>query len=322
MTKPSLVERMEVWFSKGQVVDGLWVGSSQWDPEPAIERVEAALRLIERCAPLHYLRVKNSLARIWVHLVPHGAGCYLHSLNACVLDERIVASETITIEWIASAIVHEATHARLEKLGIRYVEAARVRIERICICRELDFVRRLSGAAALQEEITQNLNRCRGENSRYTDQNMWQQIDQGNAEILRYLGAPEWVTALAFRTRNPSDRIRRFMSRCWPRSRPDGQITSRFSRLAVKSPSQKYSDFQKPQIRLQDCPSCSARGALAIVTNVGAGCGGRGCALDERRVPRTAKTCGPDTPTLVSSSRSKLRGRWWQESPVARESAP
>ena len=33
----------------------------------------------------------------------------------------------------------------------------------------------------------------------------------------------------------------------------------------------------------------------------GTGCGGRGCAFDERRVTRTAKPCGPDTPTLVSS---------------------
>jgi hypothetical protein len=204
---------MELWFSKGHVVDGLWVGSSQSDPEPAIQRVEAALRLIERCAPLHYRRVKNSLARIWVRLVPHGAGCYLHSLNACLLDERIVNSETTTVEWIASAIVHEATHARLEKLGIRYDEAARLRLERICICRELDFARHLSGAAALQEDITQRLNWCRDGNTHYTDQNMWQEIDQGNAEALRHLGAPEWVIALVFRARNLSYRIRRFTRR-------------------------------------------------------------------------------------------------------------
>ena len=44
-------------------------------------------------------------------------------------------------------------------------------------------------------------------------------------------------------------------------------------------------------------------GALAIVTDVGAGSGGRGCAFDERRVRRTAKSCGPDAPLLVSSSR-------------------
>jgi|SRR4051794_2731297 hypothetical protein len=48
--------------------------------------------------------VRDSLSRIWVHLVPRGVGCYLHSLNACLLDERVVASEITTLEWIASAI--------------------------------------------------------------------------------------------------------------------------------------------------------------------------------------------------------------------------
>jgi hypothetical protein len=43
------------------------------------------------------------------------------------------------------------------------------------------------------------------------------------------------------------------------------------------------------------------RGALAIVTNVGAGCGGRGNITRRMILLRTAKPCGPDTPTLVSS---------------------
>jgi hypothetical protein len=34
----------------------------------------------------------------------------------------------------------------------------------------------------------------------------------------------------------------------------------------------------------------------------------------------TAKSCGPDTPTLVSSLRMQVRRRRWQESPVAGES--
>jgi len=164
---PSLADKFALWLSKGRVIDGLWVGSLRSDSEPALQRVEAALRLIERFAPLHYRRVKNSLSRIWVRLVPHGAGCYLHSLNACLLDERVVASETTTLEWIASTIVHEATHARLEKCGIRYDEAVRLRIERICIRRELDFARHLSGIDALQEEITQRLDWCRDGNASY-----------------------------------------------------------------------------------------------------------------------------------------------------------
>jgi hypothetical protein len=170
---------MDIWLSKGHVVDGIWVGSFPSDAKRAIQRIEEALRLIERSSPLHYRRIKNNLARIWVHLVPHGAGCYLHSLNACLLDERIVASETTTVEWIASAIVHEATHARLEKLGIRYDEAVRQRIERICARRELDFARHLSGVDALLEEITWRLDRCSEENASYTDQNMWEKTNQG-----------------------------------------------------------------------------------------------------------------------------------------------
>jgi hypothetical protein len=212
-TKPSLVDRIDLWLSKGHVVDGIWVGSFSSDAEPSIQRIEDALRLIERCAPLHHRRIKNNLARIWVHLVPHGAGCYLHSLNACLLDERVVALETTTVEWIASAIVHEATHARLEKLGIRYQEAVRQRIERICARRELDFARHLSGVDALLEEITWRLDRCSEENASYTDQTMWEKTVQGNAEILRHLGTPEWVISLVLRMGKLVGGIRRLTRR-------------------------------------------------------------------------------------------------------------
>ena len=213
VTRPSLADKFALWLSKSRTVDGVWIGSAQSDSEPALQRVEAALQLIEHFAPLHYRRVKNSLSRIWVQLVPHGAGCYLHSLNACVLDERVVASETTTLEWIASAIVHEATHARLEKRGIRYDEAVRHRIERICARRELDFALHLPCVDALLEEINWRLDRCNDENASFTNQDMWVEIDQGNADILRYLGTPEWVIALIFGARNLVGRIRRFTRR-------------------------------------------------------------------------------------------------------------
>ena len=48
-------------------------------------------------------------------------------------------------------------------------------------------------------------------------------------------------------------------------------------------------------------------GRIAIVTNVGAGCGGRVGAADERRAMRTAKSCGPDPPTLGSSLAVMIR---------------
>ncbi|SHI12764.1 type IIL restriction-modification enzyme MmeI [Bradyrhizobium erythrophlei] len=48
------------------------------------------------------------------------------------------------------------------------------------------------------------------------------------------------------------------------------------SRKPVQPPLKKYSGFPKTQITLYLSPSRPERGALAIVTNVGAGCGGRG----------------------------------------------
>ena len=46
---------------------------------------------------------------------------------------------------------------------------------------------------------------------------------------------------------------------------------------------------------------------MAIVTDVGAGSDGRGCAFDEQRVKRTAKSCGPDAPMAGVKSVMILR---------------
>src|ERR1700728_4920892 len=44
-------------------------------------------------------------------------------------------------------------------------------------------------------------------------------------------------------------------------------------------------------------------------------------ATDESAMLRTAKSCGPDAPTLASSVAEVSARRWWQTSPVTRESA-
>ena len=57
----------------------------------------------------------------------------------------------------------------------------------------------------------------------------------------------------------------------------------------------------------------------------------RSTASGRQMLLRTAKSCGPDAPTLASSSRSRvgptglrqkhIRGRRWQKSPVTEESS-
>jgi hypothetical protein len=133
--RPSLINRIQLAASSGRQVEGIWIGA-YFAPEH-LSRVERALLLVKQHSPLHYSRIIRDLERIWIFLLPDGLAEYNHSLRACVLDERFVADSATSVERIASAIVHEATHARLERYGIGYDEDQRARIEAICFRREL-----------------------------------------------------------------------------------------------------------------------------------------------------------------------------------------
>jgi hypothetical protein len=92
--------------------------------------------------------------------------------------------------------------------------------------------------------------------------------------------------------------------------------------LPVQSPSQKYFHSLLTQITSMSLASRPTRqGRFAIVTDVGLGCDGRGWRQRRERYLRTAKSCGPDAPTLASSWRERFRWRRWQTSPVTGESA-
>ncbi len=100
-----------------------------------------------------------------------------------------------------------------------------------------------------------------------------------------------------------------------------------FVDLAVQSPLQKYFRSRPPQITSTTLAIPPHRGAYRDRHGRGEGCGGRGSVLratkgcradsyesgsdtehaDERRLQRTAKSCGPDAPTLASSSRMLCR---------------
>jgi hypothetical protein len=118
-------------------------------------------------------------------------------LNACVFDERFALAETTTLQKIASTIIHEATHARLDGWGIDYDEASRYRIEAICIRRELNFLTKLPDSEHLQEEIAYALEWYATKQDYFSDRNHRELDDQGAPEALRYLGAPDWFVRCA-----------------------------------------------------------------------------------------------------------------------------
>ena len=198
--KPTLVDRLALWLSTGRKVDGLWIGTWESEPQPGLGRIEDALRLIKDHHPLHYSRIIHNLDRIWMRLIPSAEAHYDRSLNACVLDERFVLLEATTLERVASTIVHEATHARLERWGISYEnEKKRPRVEAICLRRESNFLTKLPHSEPLQEEIASTLEWCAGDHGYFSDESFQQREDQGQIETLRYLGAPAWLISFLIR---------------------------------------------------------------------------------------------------------------------------
>src|ERR1700761_5487895 len=92
------------------------------------------------------------------------------------------------------------------------------------------------------------------------------------------------------------------------RSNPLRQTADLSSPISVMLPvhpcAKKYSAFAAGQISgISRAVPRHQKGRFAIVTNVGAGCGGRLGAFDEWHMRRTAKSRGPDAPTLASTRR-------------------
>src|ERR1700722_20990740 len=102
---------------------------------------------------------------------------------------------------------------------------------------------------------------------------------------------------------------------------PDGQITDP-AVVVVQPLPKKYSDFPKAQIRGISLAIPSHTGAARDRHGRGAGCGGREAARSRAPLERTAKSCGPDAPTLASSFADKCPpGDGDKKSPVTEESS-
>ncbi len=158
-----------------------------------LRRVEDALALIKRHDPLSYSRILRNLKRIWVTILPGAIAHYDRLLNACVFDQRFVVAETTTLERIATSIVHEATHARLERCGIKYEEKLRPRIEAACVGRELAFANKLPDSAELQEQLADARQWYKTNPEHFSDVRFRQRDTRGRIKAFHYLGMPDWL---------------------------------------------------------------------------------------------------------------------------------
>ena len=108
---------------------------------------------------------------------------------------------------------------------------------------------------------------------------------------------------------------------------PTGQVVICLS----SPPSKNFSLRRLLETALLIPPSRPTEGRIAIVTDAGRDVVDASGASDEGACLRTAKSCGPDAPTLASSFAEAqsaqpgsdapyhIRKRRWQKSPVTRE---
>jgi len=123
------------------------------DSERLFARLDDVLGLIETYQPRRYRRLTRDVAGFLVKRFPC-RGAYLPEARACLVELTFLANPDFNDAQIAASIVHEATHARLHRLGL---DVSGPVAERLCRKAELDFGRAVPDGAAVIARAEQSL---------------------------------------------------------------------------------------------------------------------------------------------------------------------
>jgi hypothetical protein len=108
-----------------------------------LESAAAAVRLIEQVDPRRFRRMGKDVDRVFVTEFTVAAGAHFPGSRTCCVSAASIRD--LPVANVAIVIVHEATHARLDAMGIRFYPDLRVRIELRCGREEIEFARLLDG---------------------------------------------------------------------------------------------------------------------------------------------------------------------------------
>jgi hypothetical protein len=118
-------------------------------------RLDEALALIERYQPWRFRHLQRDLDAIHVVRFPC-RGAWIGEEGACVTELTFLARRDITAAPVASSIVHEGMHARVDRMGVSRYSRDRAREERLCRRAELEFGQSLPsdlGAPVIQRAL-------------------------------------------------------------------------------------------------------------------------------------------------------------------------
>lgn len=122
------------------------------DPAQVIARLDEALALLEGAAPQRVRHLRRDLRLILVVRYPC-RGAYLPAERICVTELTFLARTDISAAVVASSILHEGVHARVDRFRARFGTplvarraADMAREERLCRRAEIAFAQTLPTA--------------------------------------------------------------------------------------------------------------------------------------------------------------------------------
>jgi hypothetical protein len=194
-TKPSRVYRLNryVWklrllsAQKKMMVAGMPVYAIAKEDSLAplqLAKIRRALKLVHRSDPIRYQRVIRALDRV---VVTYEAGTHFYAaLGMAVVKWQFIASASDA--RVALSLIHEATHARIDRCGIKYLPGQRHRIESACIRQEALFARHIPH---LESDIARS-------RSAALDNPWWTPEKQSDRRLgdMRDIGYPAWMIRL------------------------------------------------------------------------------------------------------------------------------
>ena len=107
-----------------------------------LERLGEALDLIDRYQPWRLRHLERDLIQFRVARFPC-RGAYFPDERTCMTELTFLARRDITAATVASSVLHEGIHARVDRMGVDRAARNRAKEERLCRRGELEFGRSL-----------------------------------------------------------------------------------------------------------------------------------------------------------------------------------
>lgn len=113
-----------------------------------LKKLRQAVEKIHRHSPRDYRQVTRSIRRLVVadYQTPLNAEYHSSQRTVLLLAETL---RVLDVNALAAMLIHESTHARLDRMGVVHTAGASDRIEAICLRNEIRFLRKLPDARGL-----------------------------------------------------------------------------------------------------------------------------------------------------------------------------